>query len=489
MEYSVNEKPKSQRSDIAYNAKIAVIAAILTTILATITRMAVPRYLGVTEMGHLTFAESWANLILSFGQLGVGTWLMKNVSTQKEVSRKSLFSALTMASVLMTFLWLIMNALIWLRHGAEANLWLSGTIGAFVALYLLQRGILRRNCIALGLTKFISKVEVFQKAITTIFVISILILRPSALNVAIAMLLPQFASILFALFYLARLGHFEISGSVQHSFEIAKQSLPFFAASIFVDITANIDVPVLEYLSSPYEVGLLGACLRIQGALFLLIPVLQTSAQPELARLFIEDKKEFSLKVKEVFRLVVLVAIFVGFGTVTFGSSVINQVYGASFQDAVPCLVALGPVTILTYVASFMGSTATMTSKSSSVAWQMFWAVAVNLVLSYCLIPIGLTYGAGHGASTAAIVTAITELFVVCGLWRALGVQTIPIKQMLHVFVAFPLCAALAYFVDSAAALSFFQKVTFFVIFFVSYASITGLIRLDDLKYLRKSRT
>ena len=471
---------------IVSNVKIVAISSVLVTIFAGATRMLLPRFLGTAEIGRLTFAESWANLFLCFGQLGIGTWIMKHVSVRAAASVESASSALYVSAIAMGLLWVAMVGVLVFQGRDGGTVALAGIFGIYVALYLTQRGALTGLCVALGYTKYISTIDVLQRVVTIVAIVVALLLWPSAMGATGAMMLGQLVAFFAVMIYLSKQGHLNWNISARHGLEIARQSMPFFIATVVVDVAANMDIAILEHFSTPDEVGLFGAARRIQGALLMFVPAMYTSAQPILARLHSSDQEAYRTFFWELLRAVLAFSVFVGFGMAMFGDVAVRFLYGDNFSDAARSVILLGPATILTYMATFMGSTVILSSRGFVMAIQTLVAIALNLGLSIWLIPKGVSAGVGHGAAMTATVSAMTEFVVVIGLWAILGRQMIRPALMAHVIVWFVICAGIASNETMMAGVTFWERVPLFILVYGFYSWITGLIRWKDVTTVRQ---
>ena len=351
---------------------------------------------------------------------------------------------------------------------------------------LMQRGILRRICIALNHAKFISNLDIAHRTLSVAFVILAILYSPTAFSAALALFFSQLIVIIYAVYFLIRNDHLIANASIRQGMDIAIQSLPYFAATIFIDIAANLDIPILEHYSSPEEVGLMGSALRIQGALMLFIPIIQTSAQPTLARLFATDTKSYEQVVRELFRAVLTFGLFVGLGMAVFGDIAVKYLYGPKFVDASRAVTLLGPATLLTYLATFMGSTAMMTAKGFSMAIQMAVAIVINLGLSVWLIPYGVSLGLGRGAGMTATISGITEFVVVSGLWWILGPNIVKAKLMLHILFCFSVCLLIDWHYATIIDTNLATRALIFVLLFSVYAFATKLVKRDDRIFFKQ---
>jgi O-antigen/teichoic acid export membrane protein len=476
----------SHAETVVSNVKIVAISSVLVTIFAAATRILLPRFLGTAEIGRLTFAESWANLFLCFGQLGIGTWFMKHVSVRAAASTESAPSALFVSAIAMGLLWLAMVGALVLQGRDAGTITIVSVFGVYVALYLTQRGALTRLCVALGYTKFISTTDVLQRVVMIVTIVTALLVWPSAMGASLAMLAAQIVTFFAVMIYLARKGHLNWNFSSRHGLEIARQSMSFFIATVVVDVSANLDISILEHFSNPDEVGLLGSARRIQGALLMFVPAMYTSAQPTLARLQATDQKAYIAFFSELMRAVLAFSIFVGFGMAMFGDVAVRILYGENFSAASRSVILLGPATILTYLATFMGSTVILSSRGYVMAIQTLIVILLNLGLSIWLIPKGVSAGVGHGAAMTASVSAMTEFVVVAGLWAILGLKMIRPALMAHVVIWFVICFGVASNESMMAGVQVWERIPLFIFVYVFYAWLTGLIKWKDIEAVRQ---
>ena len=449
-------------------------------------RMLLPRFLGAEELGILTYAESWSGLILGFSQLGVGVWLMKNVAVHPEKAGESTASALLMTGGLGALLWLVVIIIPALRGKSPSELLVVGIMGVYMLMFIIQRAVFRRVCVALNETRRVSKLEVYQRMLTLACVAVALVVWPKSAGAAIAQLIGQLFIFILLWKYLVNVNALKANATVAKSFDIARQSLPFFMASVLVDVTGNINAPLLDYFASPAEVGLLGAALRIQGAFLIFIPVIDTSVQPTLARLYATDRERYGLYVRNLLRTVLAFSILIGLAMATFGDVAVKVINGDGFSDAVRTLILLGPATILTFLASYLGSAAMMNNKGYAMAIQTALVLVTNVVLAFLILPEAAARGPGLGAGAVAVITGIGELLIVIGFGFILGRKIVPPSTIVHAVLAFFACGVAAWYADALNQINIVLRIMFLATAYVAYVLATGLVKKSDLTFIQE---
>ncbi len=191
---------------------------------------------------------------------------------------------------------------------------------------------------------------------------------------------------------------------------IMRESYPLFVSAIAIAVYYNMDMIMLGFIKTEYEVGIYNAAYRI--FLFGTLPILLLlkSFLPKLSRIFEAGESEFwNVLNRYVFSIMLFgiasaVAIFFG------GKLIIKLVFGMDYMSAV------GPLSLLSINILVVAVNVSLGNPLTAWGYQKLYSLAiisgalVNIFLNILLIP-------QYSYVGAAFATLLSELVVFIGLF------------------------------------------------------------------------
>lgn len=476
-------RSRALRGKVLRNARIVSIALGATMLLSLITRMFMPRILGVETLGVYYFAESYAFLFLVFMSPGIESYVMRNVPGDPTKASEVVFTASVFQGIAAIVLLGLMALSLHLTGYPPDTVALAVVLGGFAAITIYQTAVVRAVFLSLDRYRLISTVEVVTKAVQVAAVVAALTLSGDPLIVAVCFLGAE-------LFELAVLFPYAVkAGIIKPRFRpdvlktILKVGLPFFLLGICSQINASIDTTILEKLSNPIEVGYYGAAVRLKGILLLMIPVIGNALMPLLSKTLKEDRAAFATLSRDSIRTVLGLAFLPTLALVVLADHVTVFLYGAAFAPSARVLTVIGPLAALTYLNCLLMSMLTLSTDGKKLTMISAGCLVLNVGLNVTLVPIMQKVMPVAGAATgAAIATFIAESAVAAALFVFSPDKLIDRRiAVLLIALVMPLAAAILFF-DQVAALPFAARVVMLAVFGPLYALVTGMITKTELK-------
>jgi O-antigen/teichoic acid export membrane protein len=176
-----------------------------------------------------------------------------------------------------------------------------------------------------------------------------------------------------------------------------------YALNIFVILlNFRVDIILLDYLSSPFEVGIYSKGMGITEYLWQ-IPMLFSHVVMQRSAISTDDRA-FSLKITQLLRLSLIV---IGAASLVLGllsKFIIVGMYGEAFSGSVSVLIILLPGILLLTFYKVMSTDLAGKGKPWITLKAMTLALPINLILNWYLIP-------NYGANGAAISSTISYSF------------------------------------------------------------------------------
>lgn len=206
----------------------------------------------------------------------------------------------------------------------------------------------------------------------------------------------------------------EATAAQDISFRIWLSKLyPYFLASIFTILTANIDLLLLAFFCRPEEVGLYKIAFQMAAVMPLVSTVYYNTNCHQILKLY---KCNSGYAVKKFLRSFFCLSGFAAFGMLTtiflFGEEVLVMFYGVQFVDAYNPLLIL---TLSQCIVSILGMglyVLNITGNPRAALISNIYLFLTNVLFGFVLIPL---YGV-IGASVANLLSAIVGYTYSCSI-------------------------------------------------------------------------
>ena len=415
------------------NTATQAVSQLVTWTLSWILLVILPRYLGDSQFGKLFFAISYCTIFSTIINLGVNTFLVKEVAilhpapdappVEITKHRAALYALLSnvftckiaLAVVIYTFQSILIFFLPYDTASREAVMIIGlGTClgavtqalgGAFQGLqYMLAP----------------SAILIVEKTIITAGCALLLWRGHSLVAVCWVHTAAAAVSFILSLGWLYRRERFGFAWDRELLRRIVIGGLPFLIWVVFGEIYIRIDVLMLSLMTSDAVVGWYGAATRLYGTLLFIPNILTTSIFPAMMRMGsnVVDEAAFSRASERLMNLVLFAAIPVSAGTIAVANPLVLLLYGpGSFENAGPNLQILGGSILLVCIDVVLGTALIARGKEKPWAGMAIAAAIFNPLVNLWAIPLTANI-CGNGGLGAAAATVLTELIMMFGaIW------------------------------------------------------------------------
>jgi len=401
------------------NAAFQAGSQLVTWLFAWVLLVTLPRYLGDEGFGRLFFAISFALIASIFMNLGVNTWLVREVARAPEQGPRLMANAMSLKLLLSL---LVYAAQLGIVRGMDVTaeavtatdiIGLAFVVGAFgqtFTSYLQaeQRG--REPALALVAEKFVVTVG------------SVALLYAGHGLVAVAWMHLAGALTSTAVTGLALYRHipFQLAWDRVVMRRLLVGSAPFLIWIVFGEIYVRIDVMMLTSMVGDSVVGWYGAAFRLYGTLLFVPNIFMTAVFPAIARKFAQPGEEAALATRRTLNLMLLVSIPLGLGMTLVARPVIELLFGLQeFGHAVENLRIFGLSMVFVCIDVVLGSVLIASDRQKQWSYAAIGAAALNPALNLLLIP-WTQERLGNGGYGAALATLATEIFMMVVAFRLL---------------------------------------------------------------------
>ncbi|EGT3602713.1 flippase [Clostridium perfringens] len=379
---------------------LLLIAKLVSIVSGTLIAIFVARYYGVNIYGQYTTAIAFSTFILTFTDLGLDTFMLKECSREKSKLNKYYGNVLLIKLLILIFSSILIiflaNNIGYSRDVVKLiiilipNCVINYVINTFFVVMQIED--------KLGTN---AKIQILQSILIILVAISVMIL---GLNIYIYAILQSLISIVLILVYL-RIIPVEFRATFRYTKLLLCGSIFFGLSSLLYIVYYKVDTVMLSLIKGTYEVGIYESAYKVVNILISLIVILDNLIMPKFFKLYKENKE----KMIETYKIILNYAFVFGipFSTslVYMSSYIINILYGEQYHDAIFILQILIWTVSVRLLAATVGFVITASDNmKKKVKFQVIFAV-LNIILNAILIPI-------YGVSGAAIATVITEIMV-----------------------------------------------------------------------------
>jgi len=369
------------------------------------------RKLGVEGWGIFSYALAFVSLFFIFGDLGINTFVTKEMSKDNANKYKYLATSTIVKITILIILFLVALLL----APIFGNIKLSFYMVFVLATFLLSEAIRE---FAMSVNRSLQKMETegFSKILINLLIACfglILITRNAdPLSLAMAYMAASLLATIYILWAIKdELKKIEWRFSKESFRVIYNFSWPIVIISLF-GFLFGIDTIMLGQMRSATEVGLYTTAQRLISFLAIVPGFIGISIFPILSRNENNDEKLGGIFEKAMI-IIMAVGIPMAVGGIIFSKEIVLLILGTRYIDTIPVFAVL----MISILASFPNIFLTNLIFSKSLQ-RLFitvtsFGVFLNIALNFWLIP-------KYGAFGAAISTTIAELIIMISSWNKL---------------------------------------------------------------------
>ena len=321
------------------NTGIQAVSQVVTWTLSWILLVILPRYLGDTQFGKLFFALSYGTIFSTLINLGVNTFLVKEVA----ILHPAPDASATEIARRRTGLYALLSNVFTCKIALAAAIYVFQSVLIF---FLPYDAASREAVLIIGLGTCLGAITqtlggAFQGLEYMLAPSAILIAEKTIITAGCALLLwhghaltavcwvhtaAAVVSFFLSLGWLYQRERFGFAWDRELLRRILIGGLPFLIWVVFGEIYIRIDVLMLSLMTSDAVVGWYGAATRLYGTMLFIPNILTTSIFPAMMRMGsdIVDDAAFSRASERLMNLVLFAAIPVSAGTIAVANPLVR---------------------------------------------------------------------------------------------------------------------------------------------------------------------
>ncbi|RXK87350.1 oligosaccharide flippase family protein [Filimonas effusa] len=406
-----------RKSPVLRNFSILTASNIFSQLLSILTSIKVARILEPAIYGTYNLLQLHTSIFVIIASIGLKNIVVRTVARDKGNSKKVFLISLLIRIIGIVFSLIAYTIYFYYSKGYGGFLFFltlaSITISAF---YDLIEGV------AFGLEKM-EFTGIISLANNIVWVIIILLIPKQYFNLDVLFSVFVGLNLLKTLVYIFSIYKFnyftgDFSGhNLKYDLkEMTRDSMPYYYLAILTLLSNQIPVLFLEHRSGVAEVAYYNVANKVLSPMSLILNTALTALFPNLAKLFVADRKGFSERIKNIFLIMSLLGIIGAFGVTFFLKEIILIIYGEKY---------LNTSLVLGYQCWYMAiySLVCLIGTVLGVIDRQKQLSRLSIICTLLQVPIlwvGAKYGAEYLSLSFLIATAISLLFHIATLKRFL---------------------------------------------------------------------
>jgi O-antigen/teichoic acid export membrane protein len=192
---------------------------------------------------------------------------------------------------------------------------------------------------------------------------------------------------------------------------ILSMAWPFALASSLGAVMINTDLIMLGWLTSAEEVGFYSVAQRPIQLLYVLPTIFAVSLFPTFSRLANQDNAKFKEILETALKIALLAALPIAAGGMILGDQIINLLFGAAYQSAIPAFQILLLTVLIVFPSAIISNAIfSYNQQNKFVAFSALGATG-NIFFNFLLIPL-------YGIAGCAAATIFTQLIANGFIWK-----------------------------------------------------------------------
>jgi O-antigen/teichoic acid export membrane protein len=419
--------PEALLREIRKGGQVYLMVRLITGGLTLLSLMLLTRVLGASEYGRYGYAVSVIALLVTFGQLGLPTQVIRETAAAKTVeqweSARGLWRWSMRNSVLLSLLLSAATGAYYLWRGDDASP-AEGVSLPLIALLIPAMTVALNNRIAIlrGL-RFVGSATVLQSTLPVVALI--VIVGPAAFLFGVRgiraehVLTLDFAALVVAVLMAVFLIRWRGADRMVATTNVVYRRKQWIAATLPLavivglrTINTNVDVLMLGVWESAADIGIYKIAVRLSTFAFIGEEIIVMVLGPYFARIYADGDTQLLEHIcKKAARVSLLLAGGVTAVFVVFGRQILATAFGPEFVASQAPLLILTGGYVVTVCIGAGGTLLNMTGHEKHTARAAMIGTLLNVLLNLILIPM-------LGIMGAAIATSVslTASFIVMWL-------------------------------------------------------------------------
>jgi O-antigen/teichoic acid export membrane protein len=376
-----------QGRTIVKNASVMMVGQLISWVLAMLTTIFVPRYLGPEVLGQFALVNSIWAIATMFAGFGTDTLLTKEIARNPERTSQLVAVAISVRMLFFVLSALIIAVYIYLMGYSQTIIYLFFLVGMG---QLIGHFALVAGSALSGLERMSdgSIAGILGKIVYTSLVLLVIVGGLGIYAVAGVSIVSGTASVILLFYFLSRQKRIWSPFKPSDITRILKDGTPFLLSSLVLLIYQQVDVIVMSNLIDYQTVGWYNSARNITGTLLFIPTIFIGAVFPALSRSHAQGSSLLPKITSKTIDMMLLCGVPIGLGLMTVANPLALLLFGAQFAPSGPALAVLGIGLIPVYLTIIMGYFLIATDRLSAWLVVMVVGIIATLILDIILVPL-----------------------------------------------------------------------------------------------------
>jgi O-antigen/teichoic acid export membrane protein len=407
------------KSLIFKNTVILFAGQLITLVLSFISAVYVPRYLGPKGTGEIALAGALTSLVSTFGALGIGTLMMRDIARDHQKAPDLMGAAIVVRALFALPSLLVIAVIAWVAS-YPTHTQVVIYINAVAMIFGFLAAPFQAGFQAFERMKYNTFSTIIAECIITFGSIGVVLAGHGVILLSTISAGAALVTLMLSAIWWRPVSPIHLRFDFRLMRYLIVGGLPFWATGIFLTIYLYIDSLMLSFLTSTEVVGWYNVPVGLFGLILFIPSVISTAVFPALARTYKRAPREMVKIARRSFNLLICLSLPIAVGGMLLAKQLILMVYGLRFGESIPVMMVLAASTIPTYLNILINQL--LIAAERQIIWTKVMAAAcvVNPAINLVLINY---YQQTHdnGAFGAAWALLLTE-----GLMTIVGIVILP---------------------------------------------------------------
>jgi O-antigen/teichoic acid export membrane protein len=448
--------------------------------IALVMRFWLPRHLGPSRFGTLSFADAFAATFFIVLSLGIDPYIRKEISVRPAHASDFFGGTFVLRSAMSVLVVVaMMLSMIAMHRPPEARrvVYVFALAQFFVTMNATLSALLQAN----GSVGGMSLLAVATKVIWALGVLAAVKTGVGLPGVALAYLVSEAVETVVLFLLAQRHLRLVFRVDVGATRAVVLLSLPYYLNLFATTAYGKLDVTLLALAGSSREVGWYAAASAIASFSLLAAPLIGWVLMPTLARAAARSRDELFARLHRPTELILIVAIPAALFINLASDLGVGLLFGDAFAPAGLALRILAPTFVVTYVAIVFAITLVMLERVWTLTAISLAGLVVNVLLNLALVrPSMARFGDGGGGAGCALSMLGTEVFVTTVMVSFVGQGAFDRRTAFVVVKSLGACAV-TLAADRFVAPVGWARLGLDAIVYVLFVVATGALRVGEI--------
>lgn len=383
------------------------IAQIVSIFLGLLYTMLMARYLGAEGFGILNFALAYTGVLSIFSEMGFSQVIVREVARDKSLAEKYISNAILLKLILSVPTMFLIIEGVNLFDNSYNNEKIVIIIGVSMIIGTF-------NSIFYSIYQAFEKIEFqsFGQILNNslLYIGTLVIINYNYKTTAFASLF-LLTSIINLIYNLSIVSLKFVRPTLKYEYlfwkKLLKEAIPFAITGLSISVYFWTDTLTLSFFKGNEVVGLYNAAYRIISALLFIPYIFNSTIFPLMAQYHISSRECLILSFKNLYKVMALIGIPLGIGTILIADDLILLIYGSKYSESIIVLRILICSFILILMRNPFERLLEAINQQAKVTKIFIMGAVANVILNVAFIPKYSYVGAGIATLIANLIVLI----------------------------------------------------------------------------------